>query len=66
MVPACVMAKEISTLPAERTVTFSSACHYIADWCPFTGLSVTRRWSVVVELLVQVEHACGSCPMSLG
>jgi Fe2+ or Zn2+ uptake regulation protein len=30
------------------------------------GLSVTRRRSVVVELLVQVEHACGSCLMSLG
>jgi hypothetical protein len=30
------------------------------------GLSVTRRRSVVVELLVQVEHDCGSCLMSLG
>jgi hypothetical protein len=28
------------------------------------GLSVTRRRGSVVELLVQVEHACGSCPMS--
>src|SRR6266699_1305430 len=29
------------------------------------GLSATRRHAAVVELLVQVEHACGSCPMSL-
>ena len=30
------------------------------------GLGATRRWAAVVELLVQVEHACGSCLMSLG
>ena len=33
--------------------------------CPFTGSGATRRRAAVVELLVQVEHACGSCPMSL-
>ena len=34
--------------------------------CPFTGLDATRRCAAVVELLAQVEHACGSCPMSPG
>ena len=29
------------------------------------GLSATRRRLPVVELLVQVEHACGPCPKSL-
>ena len=28
------------------------------------GPGATRRRMPVVELLVQVEHACGSCPMS--
>jgi transposase len=30
------------------------------------GLDATRRCAAVVELLAQVEHACGSCPMSPG
>ena len=30
------------------------------------GLEATRRCAAVVELLAQVEHACGSCPMSPG
>jgi hypothetical protein len=34
------------------------------EGCPFTGLSLTRRRASVIELLVHVEHACGSCPMS--
>ena len=30
------------------------------------GLDATRRCAAVVELLAQVEHACGSCLMSPG
>jgi hypothetical protein len=29
-------------------------------------LDAARRRAPVIELLVQVEHAFGSCPMSLG
>jgi hypothetical protein len=36
------------------------------ELCPFMGLDATRRCAAVVELLAQVEHACGSCPMSPG
>jgi hypothetical protein len=30
------------------------------------GLTATRRHVPVVEVLVQAEHACGSCPMIPG
>jgi hypothetical protein len=59
-------AKRASRVLAMRPpVPLPSRIMSVINRVHLRGLRSTRRRVLVVELLVQVEHACGSCPASL-